>query len=104
LSTLFLGLPTQIGSRLNLFESVFLWIFIEALPYLLIGTLISGLVEVFLNRELIAYFISKRSVPIVTMGALIGLVFQLCECDFIPFSRACYESYCHIQHGGKFRQ
>ena len=38
-------------SRLNLFATVFLGIFIEALPYLLFGTLISGLVEVFLDRE-----------------------------------------------------
>ncbi len=52
----------QFGSRLNLFATVFLGIFIEALPYLLLGTLISGLVEVFLDRELIDAFY-LRNVP-----------------------------------------
>jgi hypothetical protein len=44
LSILPFSLFLQLGSRLNLFATVFLGIFIKALPYLLIGTLISGLV------------------------------------------------------------
>lgn len=36
--------------RLNLFATVFLGIFIEAVPYLLLGTLASGLVEKFKLR------------------------------------------------------
>jgi len=74
-------------SRLNLFATVFLGIFIEALPYLLFGTLISGLVEVFLDRELMARFISKRPVPAAITGALMGLVFPVCECGVIPLTR-----------------
>jgi len=74
-------------SRLNLFATVFLGIFIEAIPYLLFGTLISGLVEVFLDRELMARFISKRPVPAAITGALMGLVFPVCECGVIPLTR-----------------
>jgi len=74
-------------SRLNLFATVFLGIFIEALPYLLFGTLISGLVEVFLDRELMTRFISKRSVPAAITGALMGLIFPVCECGVIPLTR-----------------
>jgi uncharacterized membrane protein YraQ (UPF0718 family) len=77
----------QFGSRLNLFATVFLGIFIEALPYLLIGTLISGLVEVFLDREQMARFISKRSVPAAVTGAFMGLLFPVCECGVIPLTR-----------------
>lgn len=74
-------------SKLNLFATVFLGIFIEALPYLLVGTLISGIVEVFLDRELMARFISKRSVPAAVTGALMGLIFPVCECGVIPLTR-----------------
>jgi len=74
-------------SRLNLFATVFLGIFIEAIPYLLFGTLISGLVEVFLDRDSMARFISKRPVPAAITGALMGLVFPVCECGVIPLTR-----------------
>ncbi|HEU0292357.1 MAG TPA: permease [Anaerolineales bacterium] len=77
----------QLVSRLNLFATVFLGIFIEAMPYLLFGTLVSGLVEVFLDRDLMARVISKRSVPAAISGALMGLVFPVCECGVIPLAR-----------------
>jgi uncharacterized membrane protein YraQ (UPF0718 family) len=77
----------QLFSRLNLFATVFLGIFIEAVPYLLFGTLVSGLVEVFLDRDLMARVISKRSVPAAISGALMGLVFPVCECGVIPLTR-----------------
>lgn len=81
------SLILELVSRLNLFATVFLGIFIEAMPYLLFGTLISGLVEVFLDRELMARFISKRPVPAAITGALMGLVFPVCECGVIPLTR-----------------
>lgn len=77
----------QLGSRLNLFATVFLGIFIEALPYLLFGTLVSGLVEVFLDRDAMARVVSKRAVPAAVSGALMGLVFPVCECGVIPLTR-----------------
>jgi uncharacterized membrane protein YraQ (UPF0718 family) len=87
ISILPFSLFLQLGSRLNLFATVFLGIFIEALPYLLLGTFISGLVEVFMDRELMARFISRRSVPAAITGSLMGLVFPVCECGVIPLTR-----------------
>jgi uncharacterized protein len=80
---LFVGL----GPKLNLFATVFLGIFIEALPYLLIGTFISGIVEVFVDRDQITRLISNRPVPAAVTGALMGLVFPVCECGVIPLAR-----------------
>jgi hypothetical protein len=77
----------ELSSRSNLFATVFLGIFIEAMPYLLFGTLVSGLVEVFFDRDLLARLISKRSVPAAVSGALMGLVFPVCECGVIPLTR-----------------
>src|SRR4030095_470779 len=77
----------ELASKLNLFATVFLGIFIEALPYLLFGTFISGLVEVFFDRALMTRFISKRPVPAALTGALLGLIFPVCECGVIPLTR-----------------
>jgi hypothetical protein len=82
-----LPLLLQLGPRLNLFATIFLGIFIEALPYLLLGTLISGLVEVFFQRELMARLISKRPLPAALTGACMGLIFPVCECGVIPLTR-----------------
>ena len=86
-SLLPLGLFVGLGPKLNLFATIFLGIFIEALPYLLIGTFISGMVEVFLDQDQMTRFISKRSVPAAVTGALMGLVFPVCECGVIPLAR-----------------
>jgi uncharacterized membrane protein YraQ (UPF0718 family) len=45
------------------------------------------MVEVFLDRDQMTRFISKRSVPAAVTGALMGLVFPVCECGVIPLAR-----------------
>jgi uncharacterized membrane protein YraQ (UPF0718 family) len=41
----------QAGGQLSVFATVFLGIFIEAVPFLFLGTLASGLVEVFVRER-----------------------------------------------------
>lgn len=74
-------------NRLNIFATVFLGIFVEAVPYLLLGTLASGLVEVFLDRDQMSRWISHRPVPAAITGALMGLLFPVCECGVVPLTR-----------------
>lgn len=92
----------ELGSRLNLFATVFLGIFIEALPYLLLGTLVSGLVEVFLDRDRMARLISKRPIPASVTGALMGLVFPVCECGVIPLTRRLFHKGLPLSAGVAF--
>jgi uncharacterized membrane protein YraQ (UPF0718 family) len=96
--SLFLGL----GPKLNFFATVFLGIFIEALPYLLIGTLISGLVEVFVDRDQMARLIPKRSSAAAVTGALMGLVFPVCECGVIPLTRRLFHKGLPLSAGVAF--
>jgi len=97
-----LGPLVGLGSKLNLFATIFLGIFIEALPYLLVGTLISGLVEVFVDRDHLTRFISKRSLPAAVTGALMGLVFPVCECGVIPLTRRLFHKGLPISAGVAF--
>ncbi|MEW6241612.1 MAG: permease, partial [Chloroflexota bacterium] len=86
-SSLTLGLAFRIVDGLPTFATVFLGIFIEAVPYLFLGTLASGLVEVFLPPNAIARFIPRRGGLAALTGGLLGLFFPVCECGVIPLTR-----------------
>jgi uncharacterized membrane protein YraQ (UPF0718 family) len=73
--------------ELSIFATVFLGIFIEAIPFLLMGTLASGLVEVFLSQDWITRISPQRTLPAAFLGSLLGLVFPVCECGVIPLAR-----------------
>ncbi|MBE0699611.1 MAG: permease, partial [Anaerolineaceae bacterium] len=84
------SLPFWAGRGLDVlsnFSAVFLGIFIEALPFLLLGTLASGFVEVFIEREELARWIPRQPVLGVLAGGLLGLFFPVCECGVVPFTR-----------------
>lgn len=81
------GFFSWLWDRMNVFATVFLGIFIEAVPYLLLGTLASGLVEVFLDRSQMSKWISRRPIASTVGGALMGLVFPVCECGVVPLTR-----------------
>jgi len=54
---------------------------------LLLGTLASGLVEVFLDRDQMSRWISHRPVAAAVGGAFMGMVFPVCECGVVPLTR-----------------
>ena len=81
------GLLTVMSDRLHMFSTIFQGIFIEAVPFLLLGTLASGIVEVFVNREELARYIPRDAVRGVMAGALLGFCFPVCECGVVPLTR-----------------
>ena len=65
-----------------------LWsILLEALPFVLLGTLISGLIQVFVTEDMIIRVLPKHGLLRLVFAALIGLVFPVCECAIIPITR-----------------
>ncbi len=86
---------SQLRLELNIFSEIFviaqqynlfLGIYMEALPFLLMGVIASGLVEEFLDPDwLTAHQPDGRfgAIP----GALLGLVVPVCECGIVPLSR-----------------
>lgn len=69
------------------FVTIFLGIFIEAAPFLLLGTLASGLVEVFVNRDVIERVALRNGLVGALLGAILGLAFPVCECGVVPLTR-----------------
>lgn len=72
---------------LQVFATRFLGIFIEAVPFLLLGTLTSGLIEAFIRPDDIVRFLPRNRVVATIGGAFLGIVFPVCECGVVPVTR-----------------
>jgi uncharacterized membrane protein YraQ (UPF0718 family) len=90
-----------LGQRLSVFATVFLGIFIEAVPYLLLGTLASGFVEVFVDRNWMMRLMPRGGFFASLTGALLGLVFPVCECGVIPLARRLFQKGLPVSAGGE---
>ena len=65
-----------------------LWaILLEALPFVLLGSLLSGLIQVFVTEDMLLRILPKNKVLQVVAAALVGLIFPVCECAIIPIAR-----------------
>ncbi|MEH6996650.1 permease, partial [Neobacillus drentensis] len=60
---------------------------IEALPFILLGVLISGIIQIFVTEEMMARIIPKNKILAVLSAALIGAIFPACECGIVPITR-----------------
>jgi hypothetical protein len=72
---------------LSVFATRFLGIFIEAAPFLLLGTLASGLIEAFISKDDITRVIPHNVVLATLMGGMMGFMFPVCECGVVPVTR-----------------
>jgi hypothetical protein len=73
--------------RLQGFATVFLGIFIEALPFLLAGVLVSSLLHLFVSPERLQHVTPRHPLLAALSGALLGLALPVCECGSIPAAR-----------------
>lgn len=64
--------------------AIFLSIIIEALPFVLLGTILSGCIEVFVTPNLVHKYLPKHKFPRILFGTFIGFIFPSCECGIIP--------------------
>jgi uncharacterized membrane protein YraQ (UPF0718 family) len=69
------------------FISVFLSIVWEAFPFIVLGSVIAGFLEEFVPQRLISRILPRNRLVSIPIGALLGLVFPMCECGIIPVMR-----------------
>lgn len=81
-------MPTEIWFEwISTFSTVFLGIFIEAAAFLMLGSVASGLIEVFLRPDDMARLMPRNPIAAAGVGSLLGLVFPVCECGVVPLAR-----------------
>lgn len=69
------------------FAQQFASIVLEALPFLLLGSLLSGLIEVYLPQGLLARKMPKHPLLSGASGLFLGLAVPTCECGSVPVVR-----------------
>lgn len=73
--------------KLQTFKIIFISIILEALPFLLLGVLVSALLQAFVSDTLIAKLTPRHSIAGALFGSLLGVLLPLCECGMIPIVR-----------------
>lgn len=84
------------------YVTIFLGIFIEAAPFLLLGSLAAGLIAEFVTPDDIARFFPRGRVVGSVAGALLGMIFPVCECGVVPVVRRLYQKGFPISAGIAF--
>jgi uncharacterized protein len=65
----------------------FVAIMVEAMPFMLLGSIVGGLIEAFLPQELVSRLLAGRKNKAVFIAAGLGLIFPVCECAIVPVVR-----------------
>ncbi len=66
---------------------IFISIFFESIPFLLLGSLISGTVETYVTDDKIASIIPKNKILGSIVGVFLGFFLPACDCAVIPVSK-----------------
>ena len=66
---------------------IFASIVLEAIPFMLLGAVVGGLLESFVSRERITSLLPKKRWQTVLVAAGLGMVFPVCECAIVPVVR-----------------
>lgn len=69
------------------FAFAFLSILFEGAPFILLGTLISGFIDIYLPAGTMDRLLPKRKLPAVLVAGLLGIILPVCECAVVPVIR-----------------
>ena len=65
----------------------FLSILLEGAPFILLGALISGVIDAWLPSGAMDRLLPKRAFPAILISGLLGIIFPVCECAIVPVIR-----------------
>lgn len=69
------------------FALAFLSILFEGAPFILLGTLISGFIDIYLPKGAMDRFLPKNKTLAVMTAGVLGSIFPVCECAVVPVIR-----------------
>ncbi len=74
-------------TKVQNFLLAFTSILYEALPFIILGAVIAGILQEMLPQRFITRFLPRSRTLAIFIGALLGLIFPMCECGIIPVMR-----------------
>lgn len=69
------------------FAVAFLSVLFEGIPFLLLGSVISGFVDVFVSSERVAKMLPRSPGAAIVLSGLLGIIFPMCECGSVIIIR-----------------
>ncbi|UII54878.1 permease [Cytobacillus spongiae] len=81
------GLAFDVPNSFQQLNTIFLSILIEAIPFVLVGVLIAGFIQIFITEDHIRRWIPKNKFLAVLMSCFVGALFPACECGIVPIVR-----------------
>ena len=69
------------------FSYAFLSVLLEGVPFILIGTLLTGVIDEFLPSKVMVRFLPRNALAGICLSGAMGLVFPMCECGGLPIVR-----------------
>ncbi len=75
----------------NIFEGWiwnFLGIVIESIPFILIASVVSAIIQFYISEDLIATILPRNKIGAYIIAALSGILFPVCECAIVPISNS----------------
>ncbi len=69
------------------FALIFVSIVLEAIPFMLLGSLVGGCIEVWVSHERLAAILPRQKWLATALAACAGICFPVCECAVVPVVR-----------------
>ncbi|MFZ3375265.1 MAG: permease, partial [Chthoniobacterales bacterium] len=69
------------------FSISFLSILFEGVPFMFIGTLLSGIIDAFVPSEKMEKILPRNPITAMALSGVLGVVFPMCECGVVPVIR-----------------
>lgn len=73
-------------SEVRLWSTLFVSVCVQALPFLVLGVVLSGLIAAFVSPELVQRIVPRRPVLAVPSAGLAGIALPGCECGSVPIA------------------
>ncbi len=69
------------------FAHIFIDILIEAVPFVILGSFVSGCIQIYVSENIIRKIVPKNIILAYFQMACIGLIMPVCECAIVPIAR-----------------
>lgn len=64
--------------------TIFMGVFLQAVPFLILGVLLSSAIQTYVSEKCIAKIFPKKTIPSMIIGIIAGFFLPVCDCASIP--------------------
>lgn len=83
-----IGVTNGTLASIDMFITIFLGIFYEALPFLTIGAIVSAVIHQYVDPTWLTQRLPTSRWGSALAGAVLGVIFPVCECGSVPAARS----------------